>query len=626
MKKHKKTAAVVLSGIFAVACAVTGLTGCNDTDNGYNDNPLRMRLLANELSLIFLGNDAFSWNVMSVTPEQSYGYKQESDPVWYSYSPTTQNDINDLRMAFAMIRSELNKIDESALSGTDAATYRSAEYVINSYNAYYGSKYAADFELIGGSYINAQGGYVADFASAVENYSFRTETDLENLLSITLSTKNAFETYLDYASDRVKAQYPLYDYTINAMQDYLDTVYAQQDNYYLYSYLDRKIDGAAFLDPVDKIRYKIGFEQALTDSFMRGVKTLSDGLEEYKGNVTAVNASYLTSYNEIGKAYYNWSFENKTGMKNVDKAVLFNDLLSKAAACELEQKYIVNGINALQSSNTQVYNDFNAYLNGEKFLLGLTEPEEILEYLKDVSENIVPDLETVPEIDFKDMDDTVAAISSAVAYYLHSPVDEKNSTEHITLNRHITDQNPSELLTLIAHEGYPGHLYAYVNAKENGTSLLSASFSCTAFAEGWAQYAELALLEHIASSADDDLAVKYYAEYRKNQTITDYINILLLDMQINYFGATVQSLGSDFGIPEDEARSMVESLMEDPAVYVPYGYGMYFMIQLHDTAKAALGDKYDEVDFNGKLLSEGMGPTLDRAQQITLDHIASKRA
>ena len=41
------------------------------------------------------------------------------------------------------------------------------------------------------------------------------------------------------------------------------------------------------------------------------------------------------------------------------------------------------------------------------------------------------------------------------------------------------------------------------------------------------------------------------------------------------------------------------------------------MNNLHEQAKTTLGDKYNEVEFNKLLLSEGSGPTLTRAQELT---------
>lgn len=621
MNNRKRIVAAAMSCVAAVAISPR-LIGCGK-GGGYDAK--RFNELTNGFALFMLGNDAFTWNVCSVTPYESYGYVKSDNPHWYSYVKITQNDVDDIVDAFTYYKNLLKNFKLSTLSPSDAATYRSMEYTLNTYLNYYGSAHAVDFDLIGGSYIGSQGGYVADFASAVENYSFRTENDVKDLLAITVSTKDAFGTYLDFAADRVAAGYPLYDYSIESMQDYLDEISDSGDDYYLYEFLENKIDAVDFLSDSDKQRYKSEYDKALTDGFMAGVRILSDGLDDYTGHVKETQKSYLAAYGNIGKEYYRWCFSQKTGetVTNSDMTAIYNDMIDAYFEYLENCDAVVAAVDLLEETDKTVYDDFNAYLDEEKPLLGLKTPQEILAYLKEAAKKLVPDLKTEPEIDFKYMDETVAKISNTLAYYLHSPMDEENSPEHITLNGFLMESDSSDSLTTIAHEGYPGHLYAYVNAKENGSSLLSSLINCSAFAEGWAKYTELAILDIIAADTDD-AAVAMYCEYKYNDILASYISMFLYDMQINYFGNSVQyyvGLGADL----EYAQYIVETFMEIPSVYVSYGYGMYFVNELHNDAKAALGDKYSEIEFNGALLGEGVGPTLERAKKITDEFIVSAK-
>ena len=170
------------------------------------------------------------------------------------------------------------------------------------------------------------------------------------------------------------------------------------------------------------------------------------------------------------------------------------------------------------------------------------------------------------------------------------------------------------MITTIAHECYPGNLYAYVNAKENGTSLLANCTNTLAFSEGWANYVELVLLDNIAKTANK--ATAKYCEYLKYSILYGYTNSVIADMSVNYFGMNISAFIDD---------DAIQMLAENPAVYVPYGYGMYTMYTLHEKAKTELGAKYDEVEFNGALLAEGFGPTLARAKEITDEYIRKNK-
>lgn len=617
----KKGTARVVACVMAASSVLFCFVGCESPNAGNVD---MLNELADSLALMMMGGDAFNWNALSADPEGSFGVTRGEDNTWYSYGGKLgDGDILSARLAFNGLQNDFEDFREDRFSGVDAVTYRSLGFMLESYCDYYNSRYAADFSLFGGGYINAEGGYVADFASSFENFIFRDETDVKTLLAVTEDTNRAFATYVDYARDRASSGFPLYDYSITSMQTYLNDVYEQGEEYYLYELAENKINGAEFLSEGKKASYKTLYNEALTDKFMRGVKSLSDGLGSYKGNLTGTDKSYLAQYGKAGKAYYEIMFGMRTGIFGANIQSVYSELQSAYSSYAEKLEDVSARVEALKDVEETVYNDFNAYVKGEKVLLGLTDPEKILEYLKDAAKHIVPDLETTHEIDFKYMDDTVAQITSTVAYYVKSPVDETGSAEHITLNPVQAVEKPADLLTTIAHEGYPGHLYAHVKSKETGTRLISTTNSCITFSEGWAQYVELALLDHIAATTEDK-AVKLYAEYDKYDILTNYINNVLMDMMINYMGYGVTDLTA-LGLPRDAALFYVEYFMEHPVLFVPYGYGIYYLYELHNDARSALGDKYDEISFNDALLSEGFGPTLPRAGQIARNYIAANK-
>ncbi|MDE6201284.1 MAG: DUF885 domain-containing protein [Clostridiales bacterium] len=606
MKKRTKLMAVAMSGVMSVS-AMFGLAGCNRK----RYTPEMLEDLGLDFALTLMGSDAFVWNAFSATPYETYGFVVSDNSSWYSYSGVMDSySKNMINTMFGLYADELSHYNLSELSGSAALTYRALDNALGLYQSYYNSKYIKKFELLGGSYISKEGGYVADFAQSFENFEFRTEKDVQTLLKVTQSTGDAFESYLNFARDRDSMGYPLYDYTLNAMRDYLDDVYEKGEEFYLYALADKKIDDAEFLNEASKTQYKSDYKRALDESYMEGVKALYDGLDEYTGKVTKVEQSYLASAGAAGKAYYEWLFRQKTGIKNANITKIYNELVVAYNDYLNKMDGAVATIDALQTTDKATYDEFYEYYNETKVLLGLTDPNEILEYLKTAAKDIVPDLKTQPDIGFKYMDDTVAEITNSLAYYMRTPLDLTDASENITLNGYQMEQNPTDLLTTIAHEGYPGHLYAYVSAKENGASLLSNCTTTLAFSEGWANYVELVLLDNIAQTADT--ATAKYCEYKKYETLAGYTSMVLYDMRVNYFGDTATDLGRS---------DIIERLMEIPAAYVPYGYGMYTIYTLHEKAKSSLGSKYSETDFNGALLAEGFGPTLTRAQQITDNYI-----
>ncbi len=619
VKQRITAAACCLAIVAAPACGLVACSGILDIPT----NSERLKELEDLLVYSSFANDVFGRNEFMAHPEQSFGFSEIQDPSWYGYSALTTNDIKEINSVYDQLYRELKSISFSDLSVAEQRVYRTIDDLLSDNMSYYSSDYALDFQLFGGSYISSDGGMVSDFALSFENYTFRNEDDIKYLITVTQSTKEAFGTYIDFASDRAAAGYPLYDYSVSGMISYLDDVVEQGDNYYLYELSHHMVDGAEFLSAAQKTSYKAKFDDALTDGFMAGARQLMTGLDLYKGKTQTVEKSYLGEYGAKGRAYYKWLFEGRTGFDDVNILEEFDALADFYLECYDVKSGVLAEVDRYEDTNTELYDEFYEYFHKERVYLDLEDPHDIMSYLQEAARTIVPDLTTVPEIDFKYMDETVGKRTNTVAYYYFSPIDEQGSKEYITLNGTIVDNEGSGLLTLLAHEGYPGHLYSYLNAKQNGLDLLSVATGHIAFSEGWAQYVEGAVLDYIAATTDSE-AAKLYSKYDKYNTAADYVSMLLYDLEINYLGYSVDDLVED-GLSPEFAREMVQLMSEYPAVYVSYGYGTYYMEYLHDLAKTELGDKYDEVKFNGALLADGDKRSLDRAKELTLEYISSAK-
>ena len=112
-----------------------------------------------------------------------------------------------------------------------------------------------------------------------------------------------------------------------------------------------------------------------------------------------------------------------------------------------------------------------AIADGEQNVIKSSDPAAHILFLKEFAKGFVPDLETNPSIDFAWMDDTVTENTTTVAYYMKSPLDTFDK-EYIHLNGRALGSDKLDTMVTIAHEGYPGHLYAYVFAEIPSTSLL----------------------------------------------------------------------------------------------------------------------------------------------------------
>ena len=545
----------------------------------------------------YLEGDQLSVNIFCENPVD-FGL-EHYDAKWYTYESFGEEEIaHDLQL-FKDMLDELLAFEDALLNDLQESIYETVRKFLEYNVEYYSIEDVFFMEL---NYVDQFGGYVADFGTYMESYSLRTEAEVNDVVDYLESTRTAFPSYLDFIQDKVEKGYPLSDYTITEMRNYLKDILDQGADYYLKDILYAKIDAVDFLTTAQKSSYKAEIATAISQDFITGVEGLYDGLEGYLGILAEEDEGYLASY-ENGKELYVLDLGKLLGYEDLDTQAYIEEL-------DYELKAAVRKVVSLQQNivstyGISTYEELEAIVNSAAITVGT--PEVMMEYLKEFAKTIVPELESNPDIVIKEMDEASAKVSNAVAYYMKSALDNTGS-EYITLNPvQLSTSSPSDTLGTLAHEGYPGHLYAYVYSKELGLSNLATIMTSTAHAEGWATYVQLKLYEYAKELSDDpkfDLIMNYlYA----NQ-ISGYLLESRLDAGIQLEGWGVQDVASYMsyvGYNGEAAQEIYDLLVEIPTQYVSYGYGKLVFVKLHEEAKKILGVHYDEIEFNAMLLSKG---------------------
>ncbi len=205
--------------------------------------------------------------------------------------------------------------------------------------------------------------------------------------------------------------------------------------------------------------------------------------------------------------------------------------------------------------------------------------------------------------DIKYISKSISA-SSAPAFYLSPPMDafEKNV---IYINPDSSLKGPS-LFTTLAHEGFPGHLYQTVYARESGIAdkknPLRGLLDYPGYCEGWALYVELGAY---------DYAARYYAVDSERQRAARSLELCLcaiLDFHIHYQGLTLsqtQTLLSQFGISDDAAKQLYDYIALEPANYLKYYLSYLEILQLKQKARNLWGEQYSDYRFHQFYLDAG---------------------
>ena len=417
----------------------------------------------------------------------------------------------------------------------------------------------------------------------MEAYSLRGLAEVEDILSYINSTPAAFASYLTFIDEKAAAGYALSNYTINEMRKFLEDLIAQGDSYYLADAINAKIDAVDFLNDAEKASYKELVEDAMDTVFMSAVNDLYVGLESRLNKLPFGQEGYWAVY-EDGKDIYLHELDDLLGLNNFDVEKYIADLDAQIAYASTQVSSTQTVL--VRKYNISTYDELEALL--ERITIFEGTPEEMMEYLKEFAPTIVRDLKTTPEIAIKEMDLASAAVSNAVAYYMKSPLDN-TGTEDITLNP-LKIGGANDTLSTLAHEGYPGHLYAYVNSKEIGQHNVSTIMTSTAHAEGWATYVELKLYEYAKANTTSN-ALKEVLDYLYANQLMGFLLESRLDVGIHYQGWTIDQCANfldKLGYNGDAAEDLYKLLIEMPTTYAAYGYGKVVFVKLHNEAKELL--------------------------------------
>lgn len=194
--------------------------------------------------------------------------------------------------------------------------------------------------------------------------------------------------------------------------------------------------------------------------------------------------------------------------------------------------------------------------------------------------------------------------TSAPAFYLTPQMDAFHKNV-IYINPDSSLEGPS-LFTTLAHEGFPGHLYQTVYARESGIAdtrnPLRGILDYPGYAEGWALYVEL---------LSYDYAQNYYAADMQVQRTARSMELCLcalLDLQIHYYGFTpsqTRILLSQFGIPEEAAQDIYSYIAQEPANYLKYYVSYLEILSLKQEAMELWKEDYSDYRFHQFYLDAG---------------------
>lgn len=422
-------------------------------------------------------------------------------------------------------------------------------------------------------------GIQAQLPILLAEYKFHTVKDIEDYFLLLRDVTPYFADICEFERQKAKAKLFMSDDVADAIIDQCASFLSSADSNYLVEYFNDKMDRIDSLSKEDKTAYKKENKELISTYVIPAYENLIFTLKQLKG--TGVNTHGLC-YFKKGKEYYEYLVKSTTGSsKSIPK---ISSMLEKA----LNESLL--DMSLLMNTDPSALSKLKSY----EFIE--TDPDKTLTYLKHAIKNDFPPLPNV--------DCTIKYVHSSLqeyvspAMYLVPPIDNyKENCIYINKN---PNYDLSQLFTTLAHEGYPGHLYQCVYFRSKEPHPIRSILDYVGYDEGWATYAEM----YSYSIAGLDETVY---ELLKDNMIATHCIYSRTDIGIHYEGWTFDEVSQFLGqfVSEDSVQLIYQTLLEEPALYLPYSVGYLEFMEMKKNAQFQLSEAFDLKEFHEFILDIG---------------------
>lgn len=486
------------------------------------------------------------------------------------------NNYTELKEDYA----ELQSINREALSPEFQVDYDILTEYMNT------EQTGEDFALYDHPFSSISGMQV-ELPIILAEYSFRNREDVDHYLKLLADLDECYSQLLEYVQEQEKAGIFLSDLTIDGILDSCQVYLNAPENGIMAETFSTRLDSLPDLTEEERSSYLAQNEEILKNDFTNAYMLLKEGLEEMKGHMELpVGTSSLPN----GKEYYEYLLNSST-FTSYKSPQSLRDAIAKRMQKELSRAY------ELISESSGLAHMIYSYQPS------VTDPAEAL---LDLQEKLLADF---PEMsacayEIRMLPEALEDFSSP-AFYLTPPIDTQDEN-FIYINRSSVSTQ-KDIYTVMAHEGYPGHLYQcnYFNRANKSRLRALMSFSC--YVEGWATY-----VQYLAYGWEDGITPELAEFLAVNESV--YLALYaLVDYQVNYEGMTTDELSrfmkDTLGINSPEgARQLYQIVCEDPANYMKYYVGYLEITEMRENAEKLLGEKFSAKEFHTFLLDFGPAP------------------
>ncbi|MCD8362594.1 MAG: DUF885 domain-containing protein [Lachnospiraceae bacterium] len=348
-------------------------------------------------------------------------------------------------------------------------------------------------------------------------------------------------------------------------------------SHYLVESFQERLEDCDFLTDDQRFTYEVKNQAALLDGLLPAYEQLSAELETLRG--TGTNACGLYCYDD-GLSYYQYLLRYSVGTNRDLEDI--ETLLEEQIADDYE---------------TILY----AISEGENLLEEPTSDSSPAEILTALQGQIRTDFPESADISWQ-IREVPASLQDFLspAFYLTPAIDAaEENTIYINPSYETAYVN---LVTTLAHEGYPGHLYQH--SFESALSPARSVCEIGGYTEGWGLYSELYAYDFLGLSGQKADALRALSSL-------NYAVCASLDLYIHSAGWTEEDCAdylAAFGVTDTEQlHSLYLNILAEPSNYMKYYLGYLEICKLKESY-LKLSSDHSVCDFHKWLLEAGPAP------------------
>lgn len=424
-------------------------------------------------------------------------------------------------------------------------------------------------------------------------YHFSDKASVEKYIQLLGMVPAYFQEILVFEEQKSADGLFMSDRTLESILSGCVNFISNPEQNYLITTFESRLQNIQLTEEEKKVLTESNRE-AVLKQVIPAYQSLVDGLTKLKRS--GKNKTGLCGLKK-GKDYYAYLVHSKTGSNRSIPEI--SALLDKTI--EENKKVMAN----LAVENREIYT------KAQQVQYPCEKAEETIQYLQKEIAKDFPALPEGIECQVKYVDKSLEDVMSPAFYLTPCMDDYQHNTMYLNGN---ASYDLSKAFTTIAHESYPGHLYqtCFFMSKEH--SPVRNIVNISGYTEGWGTYAEL--YSYNLANLETEIQTLLYTNTLL--TLTIYAKA---DLEVNYNGWSKKQLKSylsDFGFSKTSCQAIYDSVIAEPAGYMPYTLGYLEIEELRETAEQELGESYTNQKFHEFFLQIGPAPFVvlqDRLKQ-----------